>query len=81
MGSPTTPGVTGYRALTDEDKAAMNAVKEFENMVGALVARLDAELNLDKRLAAMAISELQVGFMLLVRSIAQPQSLLQPLPR
>lgn len=82
MTSPTTPGFTGYRNLTDEDKAAINAVKEMENLIGALVHNLVEQIpELDRRLAGMAISELQVGFMLLVRSIAQPQSMLAPISR
>lgn len=82
MSGPTTPGIVGYRSLTDIDKHDMNAVKAMENQVGGLIANLVASNpDIDKRLVSMAISELQVGFMLLVRSIAQPQSLLAPLGR
>lgn len=74
MSGPSTPGITGYRSLTDEDKEAMNAVKSIENLVGVTCQRIREIPGVDQRMVSRSISELQVGFMLLVRAIAQPVS-------
>lgn len=71
---PTQSKVIGYRNLTDEDVALMNQVKEQANEVGRLVEGMLMNGKLDTRCVATAKTQLQQGFMWLVRSIAQPTS-------
>lgn len=81
MSGPSTAGITGYRNLSDVDKQAMNDIKALENRVGELLQDIGQNPDVDPRILAMAISQLQVGFMLAVRSVAQPQSALRPIVR
>ena len=64
--------ITGYRELSAEEIAAMNEVKAKAVEVGALIQRLQAMPGLDQRAVAIAKTELQTGFMWVVRGIAQP---------
>lgn len=66
--------ITGYRELTQEEIAMMNEAKELANQVGELVERMQANDTLDQRWVSIAKTDLQKGFMSLVRSIAQPNS-------
>lgn len=77
MSGPTTVGITGYRALSDEAKGVMNTIKEFENSVGELMQVVGSNPEVDQRMLARAVESLQVGFMLAVRSVAQPSSALR----
>ncbi len=68
--------IHGYRDLDETEIAQMNEVKAMADRVGELVhavtnARTTAE---GKRWAATARTDLQKGFMALVRSIALPDS-------
>lgn len=66
--------IKGYRDLSQEDIDLMNEVKNISSQVGALTERIQAKYGIDKRWASIAITDLQKGFMALVRSIAQPTS-------
>lgn len=68
------PKITGYRQLTPEDAKQMNEVKELANMVGAKINELRANTEADARWISIAQTQLQQGFMALVRSIAKPDS-------
>ena len=73
------PKVTGYRQLSEEEAALMNEVKERANEVGALCNRLAAmgkedPTSVDPRWVAIGQTDLQKGFMSLVRSVAKPTS-------
>lgn len=81
MASPSTPGITGYRVLTDAEKAAMNSVKDMENIVGLFIRDIEAIPGVDQRWLALGITSLQVGFMQVVRAVAQPKSELAPVAR
>ena len=50
----------------------MNAVKEIGKTIGALILELENTVSVDQRWVAISKTELQKGFMSLVRSIAQP---------
>ena len=63
--------IKGYRALSDDEKAVMNECKELAVTVGELVDRLQADKSLDQRWIATGKTDLQKGFMSLVRGIAQ----------
>lgn len=64
--------ISGYRELSEAEIAAMNEVKEVAKIVGALQARVAAMPGIDGRAAAVAKTDLQTGFMWLVRAVAQP---------
>ena len=70
--------ITGYRDLTEKEIALMNEAKELAKQVGDLCSRLatsdvvDTQEGIDQRWLSIAKTDLQKGFMSLVRSIAQP---------
>lgn len=74
-----TTNITGYRHLNDGEVKAINDIKALANEVGALVEELATDQfalgkGVDKRWLAIAKTELQQGFMALVRAVAQPKS-------
>lgn len=71
--------IKGYRDLSQEEINLMNEVKAKAEEVGALVNKLafyedstSPRLDLDQRWVSIAKTDLQKGFMALVRAIAQP---------
>lgn len=71
--------IKGYRDLSEQEIALMNEAKELAEKVGELVTKLErAEFAQteamvpDKRWLAIAKTDLQKGFMALIRSIAKP---------
>jgi hypothetical protein len=67
--------IAGYRDLSGEEIAAMNAVKTAEGMVAALMNTLDQSAAGDPaagRWASLARTQLEMGFMFAVKSIARP---------
>ena len=71
--------ITGSRKLNDAEVALMNEAKALAQQCGAYIAKLrdpktggDALVVLDQRWISMGASDLQVGFMKLIRGIAQP---------
>ena len=73
-----TDPIKGYRTLNDEEIALINRIKYAAEEVGGLlgdIQRIFVENNgvsVDQRWAAEAKTDLQKGFMSLVRAIAQP---------
>ena len=71
--------IKGYRKLTDEEIALINKAKQAGEDLKALLFEVEAfssatgDHAIDKRWLAMARTDLQVGIMKLVRSIARPQ--------
>lgn len=66
--------ITGYRDLTSDEIAFMNQAKALAIEVGVLcdeVAKYDLA---DKRWAAIGRTDLQKGFMSLIRAIARPET-------
>lgn len=76
--SPT--GVEGYRKLNEADIAVINSIKFAEKNLMSMIAytaNRNVEANglskePDQRMIAIAKTQLQLGFMALVRAIAQP---------
>lgn len=71
--------IKGYRELTDVDLSRINSIKAMEDEVGRLVqsineVALKEDGAVDHRMLAIARTDLQMGFMCLVRAIAQPKS-------
>lgn len=69
--TPSAP-VTGYRVLSEAEVALMNEIKGIGITLGELVAKVRDTGDTDKRWAAIAQTELQQGFMALIRAVAQP---------
>jgi hypothetical protein len=70
--------IKGYRDLTEEEIALMNETKDLASKCGDFCQKLHlAECNgseIDRRWLAIAKTDLQKGFMSLVRSVAKPES-------
>jgi len=70
--------IFGYRELTERDIELINELKRLEGEVLALASRLHAHrapstLSLaDERWRAIGITDIEKGFMALVRSVARP---------
>lgn len=63
----------GYRELTAEEKALVDAIKRAEVEVGQLWATVKATADVDPRMVAHSRTVLQDGFMWLVRSVTRPR--------
>jgi hypothetical protein len=68
----TPPPVRGYRELTQAEVDSMNECKKAAEWVGELVERVRAIPGIDHRWASIAQTDLQKGFMSLIRAIAKP---------
>lgn len=64
--------ITGYRDLTEEEIALMNEGKQLSVSIGEYLAKLEAVSDIDKRWLAIGKTDLQKGFMAVIRSIARP---------
>lgn len=67
--------VKGYTPLSDDQKSAMNYLKETEERI---IRSLEGWSDLDPRWKAIAITDLQKAFMSANRAIAKPQRLTFP---
>lgn len=65
--------IKGYRDLSQEEIEAMNQITIKASEVGALINSLKTT-NADQRWVSIAQTDLQKGFMSLVRSVAKPDS-------
>ena len=79
------PEISGYRTLCQADIETINAIKEVETRVMEVIADIEArpisavgvhpaDGSRDPRWCAIGRTDIQTGFMALVRSIAQPNS-------
>ena len=66
--------IAGYRELNQDEIDLMNKVKEKAVEVGALVEEINKLHTIDGRWASIGQTDLQTGFMALVRSIAKPET-------
>ncbi len=67
------PKITGYRQLTAEDAALMNEGKALAAQCGEYIEKLRAMgPGLDQRWVSIGSTDLQRGFMAVIRGIAQP---------
>lgn len=64
--------IKGYRDLSPEEIALMNEAKAKAEEVGALVERIASAPGVDPRWVSIGRTDLQKGFMSLIRGIAQP---------
>lgn len=66
--------ITGYRELTEMEIHLMNEGKELAKKCGAFIEKLEYETDTDKRWVAEGKTDLQKGFMSLIRSVAKPET-------
>lgn len=64
--------ITGYRDLSQDDIDLMNSFKAMGEQMEEKIELLKAMPNIDQRWLAIAKTDLQKGFMSLIRSIAKP---------
>lgn len=66
--------IKGYRELSAEEIALMNEIKIQGEVLGALVAKMRAQVipKLDQRWVSIGATDLQTGLMALTRAVAQP---------
>ena len=64
--------IKGYRDLTAEEIALMNEIKDQGAQLGVAIDAIEKMEGVDKRFVAIARTQLQLGFMCLIRSIARP---------
>ncbi len=68
----TTAPIKGYRELSTEELRIANEVKELAELVGSKVEDIFNREDTDKRWAAIGRTDLQTGFMALIRSVLRP---------
>jgi hypothetical protein len=66
--------IMGYRDLTEVEIGAMNDCKLVATEVGTLCDKVAGMAGVDQRWVAVAKTDLQKGFMALIRSIARPET-------
>ena len=69
------PKITGYRQLSELEVALMNEGKALAEKCGEYIARLrtiQTEGGFDQRWISIGATDLQRGFMSVIRGIAQP---------
>lgn len=87
MDTMTQPKITGYRQLSEAEAALMNEGKALAEQCGAYIAKLRAHPHgtppgpdasgllppsIDQRWINIGATQLQQGFMAVIRGIAQP---------
>lgn len=66
--------IKGYRDLSQEEVDAMNRVKAKAEEVGRLIDELQSTYSIDHRWMNIGKTDLQTGFMAVIRAIARPTS-------
>lgn len=64
--------ISGYRDLTQEDIDLMNEVKRQERDMLTAFAAFEQDDRFNKRSLALARTNLQTGYMWLIRALARP---------
>jgi len=64
--------IQGYRDLSSEEIDLMNKAKEISGMVGDFVNTLQTRKEFDQRWISIGKTDLQKGFMSVIRGIARP---------
>lgn len=68
-----TVNISGYRQLSADEQALINAVKQSGNALGELLETMERGPAYDKRWVSIAKTHLQQGMMAMVRAIARPE--------
>lgn len=73
--------IPGYRTLSDEELAMVEAIKRMEAAMNGFMDQVATVEGLDRRQLALAATHIEEGFMHLVRSITKPERLVMEMPR
>lgn len=65
--------IKGYRDLTQQEIDLINEIKLNGNELGEAIAAIEQMPNADKRMVAIARTQLQLGLMALIRAVARPE--------
>ena len=66
--------IRGYRDLSQDEVDRVNELKSLAQVVGDKVEEIFNREDTDKRWCAIARTDLQTGFMALIRSITKPET-------
>jgi hypothetical protein len=66
--------IKGYRELSNDEIVLINRLKSLAEVVGETVDEIHNMEDSDKRWAAIARTDLQTGFMALIRAVAKPET-------
>lgn len=66
--------IKGYRDLTQAEIDAMNECKTVAVMVGEFCTKISKVDGVDQRWVAIGKTDLQKGFMAIIRGIARPET-------
>ena len=66
--------IKGYRELSEHEIDLINQMKTLAENVGVAVDLLSQDKSFDQRWISIARTDLQKGFMALIRGIAQPET-------
>lgn len=69
-----TAPIKGYRELTQEEIDLANELKDLAVTVGDKVEQVMGRTDTDKRWCSIARTDLQTGFMALIRSVLRPDT-------
>jgi len=64
--------IRGYRDLSQEEISSMNTIKDMAENIRVELEALESLPDVDKRWLAIGKTNLQQGFMAVIRSIAKP---------
>jgi hypothetical protein len=73
--------IPGYRTLSDEEMAAVEATKRMEAACNGFLDQLGTIPHVDRRQLALFATHLEEGFMHAVRAITKPERLVIEMPR
>lgn len=65
--------LAGYRDLSEDEVDLVDRIKAAEAVIGGLWREVQGRPDTDKRMAAVAKTNLQDSFMWLVRSVTRPR--------
>lgn len=66
--------IKGYRDLSEDEIRVANELKDLAVQVGAKVDEVFNREDTDKRWASIGRTDLQTGFMALIRSVLKPET-------
>ena len=66
--------INGHRELTDKEISVINDIKDLADLIGQMIEEMEKTDGIDQRWLAIGKTDLQKGFMSVVRSIAKPNS-------
>ena len=66
--------IKGNRTLSENEVSLMNRIKELAEDIGSAIRVMEMDSQLDQRWVEIGKTDIQKGFMSLVRSVGQPDS-------